>query len=117
MVHGVCRKEGRGISPCVLQKEVKKNEHAAVRGRTKAAVLEGDPDCADLMAFSVYDMKPVHFLSTVCTSLCWKEKTKRVYDKDAGVNVMMQFICTDFQDDYNHMMNHADRADQLRGSY
>jgi hypothetical protein len=89
MVHGVCRREGHGISPCVLQKEVKKNEQASVRGRTRAAVLEGDPDCADLVAFSVYDTKSVHFLSTVCTSLCWKEKTKWIYDKDAGINVVM----------------------------
>jgi len=117
MVHGVCRKEGRGIPPCVLQKEVKRAEQAAVRGKTKAAVLEGDPDCTDLVAFSVYDTKPVHFLSTACTTLQWKEITKKVYDKDAGMNVAMKFLCTELQDDYNHMMNHVDRADQLRGSY
>jgi hypothetical protein len=44
MVHGVCRKEGRGIPACVFQKEVKRNEQAAVRGTTKAAVMEGDPE-------------------------------------------------------------------------
>jgi hypothetical protein len=77
MVHGICRKEGRGIPPCVLQKEVKRAEQAAVRGKTKAAVLEGDPDCTDLVAFSVYDTKPVHFLCTACTTLQWKEITKK----------------------------------------
>jgi hypothetical protein len=51
-----------------------KNEQAAVRGKTKAAVLEGDPDYKDLVAFSVYDTKLVHFLSTACTLLKWKEK-------------------------------------------
>jgi hypothetical protein len=117
MVHGVCRKEGRGIPACVLQKEVKRNEQAAVRGRTKAAVLENDPECKDLVAFSVYDTKPVHFLSTACTNLCWKEKEKRVYDKDAGVNVVMKFLRTEMQDSYNHIMNHVDRADQMRGNY
>jgi hypothetical protein len=61
-----------------LQKEVvKKSEQAAVRGTTKAAVLEGDPECRDLVAFSVYDTKPVHFLSMACTDLSWKEKTKK----------------------------------------
>ncbi len=49
MVHGVYRKEGYGIPPCILQKDIKKNEQASVRGRIKAAVLEGDPDCADLV--------------------------------------------------------------------
>jgi hypothetical protein len=77
MVHGVCRKKGYGIPPCVLQKEVKRNEQAAVRGKMKAAVLEGDPDCKDLVAFSVYDTKLVHFLSMTCTSLSWKEKSKK----------------------------------------
>jgi hypothetical protein len=47
-----------------------------MRGKTKANVLEGDPDCKDLAAFSVYDTKPVHFLSTTCTSLSWKEKSE-----------------------------------------
>ncbi len=53
MVHGVCRKEGHGVPSCVLQKEVKKAEQAAVRGQTKAAVLEGDTECPDLVAFSM----------------------------------------------------------------
>ncbi len=77
MVYGVCRKEGCGIPACEFQKEVKKNEQAAVRGRTKAAVLEGAPECKDLVAFSVYETKPVHFLSTACTNLCWREIVKR----------------------------------------
>jgi hypothetical protein len=47
-----------------------------VRGKTKAAVLEGDPDFKDLEAFNVYDTKPVHFLSTQALPLteyicCW----------------------------------------------
>ena len=117
MVHGVCRKEGRGILACVFQKEVKKNEQAAVRGTTKAAVLEGDPACKDLVAFSVCDTKPAHFLSTACTDLCWREIAKKVYDKDSGISVAMKFLRTNMQDSYNHIMNHVDRADQLRGNY
>jgi hypothetical protein len=88
MVHGVCRKEGRGILACVFQKEVKKNEQAAVRKTTKA-----------------------------CTDLCWREIVKKVYDKDSGISVAMKFFHTYMQDSYNHIMNHVDRADQLRGNY
>lgn len=117
MVHGVCRKEGRGVPSCVLQKEVKKNEQESIRGMTKAAVLEGDPDCPSLVAFSVYDTKPVNFLSTACTSLTWKEKNKKVYNKDSGVSVAMRFLRTNMQDEYNFMMSNVDRADQLRGLY
>jgi hypothetical protein len=100
-----------------FQKEIKKNEQAAVRGTTKAAVLEGDPACKDLVAFSVYDTKPVHFLSTACTDLCWREIAKKVYNKDSGISVAMKFLRTNMQDSYNHIMNHVDRADQLRGNY
>lgn len=99
----------------MLQKEVKKI--TTVRGKTKAAVLEGDPDCKDLVIFIVYDTKPGHFLSTACTFLNWKEKSVRVFDKDAGMNVVLKFLQTDMQDDYNNMMNHVDQADQFRGSY
>ncbi len=60
---------------CIVQDEVEnKNLQAKVRGTTKAAVLEGDSEYPDIMAFSVYDTKPVNFLSTACTCLHWKEK-------------------------------------------
>jgi len=62
-LHGVtCRV---GIPACVIQEEVKnKKQHMLVRGTVKVAVLEGDPECPNWVASSVYDTKPVHFLST-----------------------------------------------------
>jgi hypothetical protein len=82
MVHGVTRKSGRGLPSCILQEELKNQKEAEkVRGQTKAAVLEGDTECPNLVAFSVYDTKPVHFLSTSCTELKWIEKVKIVFDK------------------------------------
>jgi hypothetical protein len=60
---------------------------------TKAVVLEDDPECKGLVALSVYNTKPVHFL--ICfTNLCWKGK-KRVYDEDSGINVVMKFLYRD----------------------
>jgi hypothetical protein len=53
---------------------VKKTKQGAVRGPTGTAVLEGDPECPSLGAFSVFDIKPVHFMYTSCMSLIWKEK-------------------------------------------
>ncbi len=35
-----------------------------MRGMTKTAVLENDPECSNDVALSVYDTKPVHFLTT-----------------------------------------------------
>ena len=84
MVHGVCRPSGRGLPECVKQAAVVGNRtlESQARGTTKAAVLKGDNDCADLVDFSVYDSKPVHFLSMACRELRWKRIIKNVYDKD-----------------------------------
>jgi len=118
MVHGVARKSGRGLPRCIIQeKEQNRNLQTKVHGTTKAAVWGGDSECPDIVAFSVYDTKPVNFLSTACTSLKWKEKTKNVFDKDAGMNIMLRFLWPEITDDYNHGMNNVDQADQLRGTY
>ena len=83
----------------------------------KAAVLKGDPDCPELVAFSVYDTKPVHFLSTACTSLNWVEKTRKVFDKATNANVSMSFLRAVVNDEYNNTMNQVDISDQLRNYY
>jgi hypothetical protein len=55
LVAGVCRKGGRGFPASVLQEEVKaRAEQVKVRGTTKAAVLEGDESCPNLVTVSVY---------------------------------------------------------------
>ena len=80
LCHGVTRKGGRGLPSCVIQEEG--SNKAAVlerRGTVKAAVLQGDEKCVNLVASSVYDTKPVHYLSMVCTCLKWVMKTK-VFD-------------------------------------
>jgi hypothetical protein len=67
LVAGVCRKGGRGFPEAVLQEEVKsRTEQITVRGTVKAAVLEGDDSCPNLVAVSVYDTKPAYFLSMSC---------------------------------------------------
>ncbi len=43
-------------------------------GTRKAAVLTSDPEAPNLVAFSVYDTKPAHFLSMACTGLKRIEK-------------------------------------------
>jgi len=63
-----------------------------VRGLTKAAVLEGDKLCPNLVAFSVYNTKPVHFLSMSCTSLKWVERVKLVFDRKTEKRVQMRFL-------------------------
>jgi len=118
LCHGVARRSGRGLPKSVIQDEVKnKVQQEKVRGTTKAAVLTGDPEAPDLVAFSVYDTKPVHFLSMACTGLKWIEKRKKVFDRESNKNVSMAFLRCEVTDTYNNGMNSVDIADQLRGTY
>jgi hypothetical protein len=83
LCHGVARKSGRGLPKSIIQEEAKiKSQQDKIRGTTKAAMLTGDPEVPELVAFSVYDTKPVHFLSMACTGLEWIEKRRRVFKQE-----------------------------------
>ncbi len=65
LCHGVTRKSGRGLPNCVIQEEVKnKKEQEKIRGTTKAAVLTDDPECPQMVAFSV-------MILSLCISCPW----------------------------------------------
>lgn len=69
-----CKESGRGMTKCIIWDEVTdKNLQTEVQDTTKAAVLEGDSECTNIVAFSIYDTKPVDFLSA-CTSLQWEKQ-------------------------------------------
>mmetsp|Transcript_43733 Transcript_43733/g.64212 ORF Transcript_43733/g.64212 Transcript_43733/m.64212 type:complete len:448 (-) Transcript_43733:705-2048(-) len=81
MIHGVTCPSLRGIPPIVKQEEVKrKSDLEKVRHMVKAAVLKSNEVCTNLVALSVYDTKPVYFLSNACEGIKWMKKTKKVYD-------------------------------------
>ena len=118
MLHGVCRKGKRGLPESVLQAEEKTRAGANnVRGTVKVAVLKGDDTCPDLVASSVYDTKPVHYLSMITEKIEWIEKEKPVYNVDSGQVEILKFLRLNYINDYNNTMGHTDIADQLRGSY
>ena len=72
-LHGVTRKSGRGLPSTIMQKEVQnKAEQEKVRGTVLAAELVDDSKCPSLIAVSVYDTKPVHFLSMKSDSIKWE---------------------------------------------
>ena len=80
LVHDVTCKRGRGIPSCVQQQEAKNRKTAdEVRGTVKVAKLEVDPGCPCLIASSVYDMKPVHYLSMISNKVKWIIKERLVY--------------------------------------
>ena len=62
-----------------------------MRGTTKAEILKGNPKCPDLIATSVYDTKPVHYLSILNEELKWVVCEKDVYNVDTGANAPLHF--------------------------
>ena len=77
------------------------------------AVIQGDTKCPNLVASSIYDTKPVHFLSMVCTEVKWVLKLRQVYNVDTGMIETMNFLRMNNIDHYNFSMGHVDLSDQL----
>mgnify|MGYP003340844425 CR=1 FL=1 len=117
-IHGVTRREGKGIPDCVRQFEVKDESTLdSVRNTIKVAVLEGDELVEDLVAISYYDSKPVYFLSTVVPKVKWVTCGKQVFSKSIKEKVTKKFLRPNFVNAYNYDMNSVDRADHLRKNY
>ena len=118
LTHGVTRLGSRGVPSCVKQEEIKnRKQQIAVRGTVKAAVLKGDSDCPNLVASSVYDAKPVHYLSMVCTEIRWIEVAKAACNVDTGAVETLRFLRLNNIAKCNKEMGDVDLADQLRGNY
>ena len=88
-----------------------------MRSTVKAAVLEGDPKCPNLVASSVYDAKPVHYFSMVSGEVKWVEVNKDVYNVDSGEVEQLKFLRLGHINKYNEEMGSVDLAYQMRGSY
>jgi Transposase IS4 len=118
LIAGVTRRSGRGLPTSVLQDKIKnKKAQELVRGTVKASVLKGDPDCPNLVACSVYDTKPVHFLSMLCDSIKWVVKERSAYNNATKRNETLRFLRLNVNDDYSNDMGHVDISDQLRNYY
>ena len=74
----------------------------------KAGVIEGDPNCSGLVCCSIYDTKPVHFLTMASEEIKWITKERDVYDTKKNTKVSMEFYRTNLQDEYNYDMNKID---------
>ena len=116
LCHSVACKAGRRIPECVLQDEENNPvTQRAARGTVKAAVLEGDLGCPNIIASSVYDTNTVHCLSMVSKSIQWVQKEKMVYNVDNGKVEALKFLKLNQIDKYNNGMGDVDVAEQLRG--
>jgi hypothetical protein len=103
----------------MIQEEVKdRNKQIAVRGTVKAAHLQDDDVVKYLLASSVYDTKPVHYLSMVSVKLVeWVVVEMKVYNVNTQKTEYIRFLRLNVIHKYNHTMGHVGVADQLRGSY
>jgi hypothetical protein len=118
LINGVTRTGMRGLPQHIIQAaQTTRKAAMAVRGTVKAAILLGDPDCPALLATSVYDTKPVHFLSTVCEKVKWMVKERQVFNVDTRRLETMRFLRLEQNDFYNNSMGDVDVSDQLRNQY
>ena len=70
----------------------------------KALILEGDPDCFNLVASSIYGTKPVHYLSIVKDQLKWRRLSKPVFNGDTGEIKPIEFLQLNLVFTYNKDM-------------
>ena len=70
-----------------------------------------------LVATSVYETKPVHFLSMSCKSIKWMLNTREVYCVDTQKFESIMFLQLNVNNDYTAGMGHVDVSDQLRNYY
>ena len=118
LLHGVTHKSGRGFPASIMQEELHNiKEQEKVRGTFISAELVGNSKCPSLTSVSVYDTKPVHFLSMEVDHIKWTENKIEVYDRSIGPMTTMKFLRINVNDDYNYGMGGADIADHMLGSY
>ena len=108
---GVTCKGMRGIPPSVLQVEQKsRKDQIKVRGNVKAALLEGDDACPNLVACSIYDTNPVHYLSMVCNKLKWVVMEKPCFNVETGMVETLRFLRMNIIHEYSNTMGGVDLA-------
>ena len=117
-IHGVTRKSESGLLSTIIQQELQnKVKKEKVRGTVIDAGRVGDSKCPSLIAVSVYDTKPIHFLSMKADSIKWEYKSIPFYDRYIGHMSTMKFLRLNIKDDYNYRMGGAYIADQICGYY
>ncbi|KAK3288696.1 hypothetical protein CYMTET_3835 [Cymbomonas tetramitiformis] len=102
LMAGVARATARGVPDCVVQVEAKsKADLEKAVGCVKVART------ADfkIIAASVYDAKPVHFLSSIHTKVHMITKTRTVWSTENKCRQELGFERLNTADDYNNNMN------------
>jgi hypothetical protein len=97
----------------IVQKEAtSKAVLEAVKGTVKVAKTADG-----VLAVSLYDEKPVHFMTSQFSVVHFVDKTRKVFDPLNKCMINKDFKKLNVINNYNFSMNGVDRADQLRGQY
>ena len=89
----VATKGMRGTLSCMTQDKLKsKKAQIEARVTSTAAVMEGDPKFPNLIVSSVYDTKPVHYISIVSEQLKWDVKEKECLNIETGQFEILRFL-------------------------
>ena len=103
-IHVVTCKEGREVPACVRQFEVKDEKILeAVRNAVQVAVLGGDKQIDNLVAFSFYDSKLVYFLSMVVPEIKWDMCGKKIFSKQLKEKATKKLLRPNFVYVYSMM--------------
>ena len=117
-MNGVTRAKDCGLPRFFIQQEEtqKLNKSRAI-GEIKAGVIEGDAYCSGLVCCSIYDTKPIHFLTMASEEIKYITKERDVYDIQNHNRVAMGFHRKNLQEEYNYGMNKIGLGDQLVNYY
>ena len=83
----------------------------------KAEVPDDIHDLPGLVAVSVYDTKPLHFLSMYCHTIKCVKKTRQLYDHTTHMVRDTYFLRLNVNYSYNYNMNLVYLSDQFRNVY
>ena len=87
------------------------------RGTINTAVLKVIVNMNNLVDFSVYDTKPLRFISLCCVTILWNTKKRSMFNPVAGSMRDMQILILNINDEYNKNMKIVDISDQVRNKY
>ena len=77
-IHGVIRKNNRGVNPCVLQEYSTVKKAGKMRGTVKPDVLKGESRASNLIGGLLFDQKPFYVLYHSAEEVTWVENKKLV---------------------------------------
>ena len=77
----------------------------------------GDDGVPYFVASSMYDTKPIHYISMLLGQIEWIKITKTVWDVDNERWENVKFLRMNFINNYNFTMGQVDISDHLQGNY